>query len=430
MNPILQSGIHPDANTLTAFTEQLLPAPDREQVLAHMAVCSRCREVVFLAQQAAVEEPVMELPAASAPKKKARWWNGWRLAWIPAGALAVLIGVVAIVQLRRTESKMQMARNASPSEGVEQSTAQQVPPPPSPTATREVAAARKAAPDIALLRDRKAAPMPKAKDALDAEEKKADEAQKQFSLGAAAPVFAPARGLSSGAVHGVVTPRAQSSSYGGPMANNQFQQNASQQQQNLAQQNATQQNRIEQNAPQQPSPSQPQQNPGESAADKTAVAEVAPSSVNETVTVSAAPIVEPNRAPPASSPPVQLSYTPLAKRSLGLSDVATAQLKKTEKVALPNGAQPLSVATVAGRIIALDTSGALFLSEDQGGHWTPVLTQWTGKAVLVRNMPAEKGQIAALQAKPSPRFELVNDKLQTWLSVDGKTWTAKPMPNQ
>ncbi len=52
MNPTAQSGMHPDAESLTAFAEQLLPAAERDQILMHMATCRRCREVVFLAQHA------------------------------------------------------------------------------------------------------------------------------------------------------------------------------------------------------------------------------------------------------------------------------------------------------------------------------------------------------------------------------------------
>ena len=40
---------HPDADLLTAFAEQALSAPEREEVLHHLALCENCREVLSLA---------------------------------------------------------------------------------------------------------------------------------------------------------------------------------------------------------------------------------------------------------------------------------------------------------------------------------------------------------------------------------------------
>jgi putative zinc finger protein len=40
---------HPDADLLTAFAEQALSAPEREEVLHHLALCRNCREVLSLA---------------------------------------------------------------------------------------------------------------------------------------------------------------------------------------------------------------------------------------------------------------------------------------------------------------------------------------------------------------------------------------------
>jgi Putative zinc-finger len=40
---------HPDADLLTAFAEQALSAPEREEVLRHLALCGNCREVLSLA---------------------------------------------------------------------------------------------------------------------------------------------------------------------------------------------------------------------------------------------------------------------------------------------------------------------------------------------------------------------------------------------
>jgi hypothetical protein len=53
-----EAGPHPDADVLSAFGEQRLRGAERESVLAHLAACGDCREIVALAappQEAAVE---------------------------------------------------------------------------------------------------------------------------------------------------------------------------------------------------------------------------------------------------------------------------------------------------------------------------------------------------------------------------------------
>ncbi len=53
MTATSQHGFHPDAESLSAFSEQALARRERVEVLAHLAVCGRCREVVALAREAA-----------------------------------------------------------------------------------------------------------------------------------------------------------------------------------------------------------------------------------------------------------------------------------------------------------------------------------------------------------------------------------------
>jgi hypothetical protein len=61
---------HPDADLLTSFAEQSLPARERQQVLEHLSRCAQCREVAVLAGaepgDAALPEPEHELVAAAA----------------------------------------------------------------------------------------------------------------------------------------------------------------------------------------------------------------------------------------------------------------------------------------------------------------------------------------------------------------------------
>lgn len=411
MTPTLQSGMHPDADTLTAFAEQLLPLTEREQVLAHAAVCGRCREVIFLAQQAAAEEPVMSAGRRDEPARAKHswgWWGGWRWAWVPVGALAVMIGVVTLLHFRRAETETQVARNTSPSEPLKQTP----PGPPSGSSQperQEMNAPAKTRPQSA--RDRQ--DIQQNEEALD---QKGKAKPREPAVGSATQSISLFPGIAGGSIHGALGARAQSTPYDGPMAN-QLQQNAMQQQ-NAVQQNAQQQNVLRS------APSFDQK-----PADNRMAAGQAAASASVTVTVQAETPQAAPGAPPAT-PPVQLSYVPMSSKSLDVSPVAAAQLKKAAKIALPDGAPALSVASAAGRTVALAVSGALFLSEDQGKHWQPIAIQWTGRAVLVRNPQPGKDKVDLLSGVQAVRFELVNDKLQTWKSPDGKTWTAEQTPEK
>ena len=88
MSEHLHPGLHPEPDSLTAFIEGVLPEHERLECLAHLAECSRCREIVFLAQ-----EPT-PVPAASYP---APAWRRW-FAPVPvlAAAAAACIAVVAV----------------------------------------------------------------------------------------------------------------------------------------------------------------------------------------------------------------------------------------------------------------------------------------------------------------------------------------------
>jgi hypothetical protein len=95
---------HPDADTLTAYLEQLLPLPERKLVLEHIAVCSDCREVIFLAtpENAAVAGPESQVPEALVPDAAAaaiparrRWFltPGFGL----AASIAAMAAAVTLV---------------------------------------------------------------------------------------------------------------------------------------------------------------------------------------------------------------------------------------------------------------------------------------------------------------------------------------------
>lgn len=88
MSENLHPGLHPDPDSLSAFIEGVLPEHERLQCLTHLAECSQCREVVFLAQ---------EPPPVSAAANPAPAWRRW-FAPVPvlAAAAAACIGVLGV----------------------------------------------------------------------------------------------------------------------------------------------------------------------------------------------------------------------------------------------------------------------------------------------------------------------------------------------
>jgi hypothetical protein len=98
---------HPDADTLTAYVEQLLPLSERKLVLEHISVCSDCREIVFLAvpENAVVAGPEALVPEALVPDAAAtaipahrRWFltPGFGLAASIAAMAAAITLVIEI----------------------------------------------------------------------------------------------------------------------------------------------------------------------------------------------------------------------------------------------------------------------------------------------------------------------------------------------
>lgn len=84
---------HPDADLLTAFAEQALPVRERDQVLAHLARCTDCREIAALAGAAVPEQELVA--AASSPHIDRRpsrsFWSLRPLRWTAAAATAAVV---------------------------------------------------------------------------------------------------------------------------------------------------------------------------------------------------------------------------------------------------------------------------------------------------------------------------------------------------
>jgi hypothetical protein len=116
-------GTHPDAESLNAFAEQALNAAERGEILAHLAVCGRCREIVSLAQPMEVFEEMpavaaaaqLELVAAAASPVVARrkpWWRNWRYSLTPIAAMAAIVVVAVAIHERHVAQVAQLEKQA------------------------------------------------------------------------------------------------------------------------------------------------------------------------------------------------------------------------------------------------------------------------------------------------------------------------------
>lgn len=99
---------HPDADLLAAFVEQALTGRERENVLAHLAVCATCRETVALA----APQPVAVPPASVLVP----WYRRPRIfAW--AGTLATLVVMASLlVNYGKQQSTRRVISDATPAE--------------------------------------------------------------------------------------------------------------------------------------------------------------------------------------------------------------------------------------------------------------------------------------------------------------------------
>lgn len=99
MSEFLHPGQHPDADQLSAFAEHVLPDYERAEMLAHLAECADCRQIVFLAQ--GTQEA--QTPVGAATVGGVGWLKHWGRLWPLAAAVAC--GLLVAVFLERRHPK-------------------------------------------------------------------------------------------------------------------------------------------------------------------------------------------------------------------------------------------------------------------------------------------------------------------------------------
>ncbi len=98
---------HPDADVLTAFSEQSLPDLERAIVLEHLAHCGECRDIVALALPAADSVQTVVSPAPAG-------WLAWpTLRWGFVAAGIIVIASVGVLQYQRRAHPSLMAYKAT-----------------------------------------------------------------------------------------------------------------------------------------------------------------------------------------------------------------------------------------------------------------------------------------------------------------------------
>jgi len=378
MNPTPQIDFHPDAESLNAFAEQALGASERAQMVAHLAGCGRCRQVVFLARQAADAEAALTL-ATAPPARRRPWFADWHMIWAPAAALAAAVALVIVFYPRPPAPHEELAKLAPQGEangGKLALPAQAVPALGQklefPAAPNQPAGKAKSAPLPTFSAESADAASPAA-------------APQPASGGIAAPIMV---------TNAVIQPPDAS-------AKGLTQQQAGAQSKPEPVVSPWQQDRQQAAAKVAPSPgpSLPAQQTMRPVADSNRASYTVPATAAmESNTLQVSPAT--TRAA-AARPSMAMATAPLAAATLKL----------------PSGLPVVSSALAPHTSLAIDLAGALFLSRDAGKRWEPVERRWTGRAIEV-HVPRNLGGAA-------PVFELITDDGSTWTSADGVTWTPK-----
>jgi hypothetical protein len=131
------AGVHPDADTLTAYSEQLLPTAERQQVVKHLSTCGECREILALSQ-AEVPDAAVQTVLKPAPVSL------WRKLLSPAFGIAGVVAAMALIavvvlQLPHKSGQPNQEAKVAPAQTSDQNTAAQ-PQPAAPVSAQPEAA--------------------------------------------------------------------------------------------------------------------------------------------------------------------------------------------------------------------------------------------------------------------------------------------------
>ncbi|HTA45141.1 MAG TPA: carboxypeptidase regulatory-like domain-containing protein [Bryobacteraceae bacterium] len=423
MSEQIHPGIHPDADALAAFIEGVLPEHERVQCLTHLAECAHCREIVYLAQ---VQEP---FAAAKAPVPF--WRRLFRPMPVTAAIAAAAVVVVSLGLYR-------MIRSAEPQPQViaDRTAAIEAPPPPKTEATKEKPhlVERKLTPQLPhlerVLPPAAAVPSPSPPQAgagVDAIQPvpaappvQAPDARAPATLAVPGP-FAASRfsnaadgaGISGTVTDpaGAVIPKAQIEAKNEATGATYTSTSDTRGQFSIA---GLVPGRYDLRV----------ESMGFASYVKPAI-DVQPQTiakVDSTLQVGA-----------MAEAVTVIAASPRLKTETGAAAIARmGPLNRLPVSSARNqGAQPESVYLLPGKhpavtfaakdklVVAADSEGSLFFSDNEGKNWKRVRGKWNGKVVRVISPPDVPGSRNLV-------FELITDPASTWLSANGRHWSAAP----
>jgi hypothetical protein len=391
MSDHLQPGFHPDVDSLNAFIEGVLPEHERAECLVHLAECSRCREIVYLAQ-----EPISD--RAPAVSDRAPFWKRWfgPIPVLAAAALAcLLVGFAFYRQSLRPAPPPQLSALNAPMSAV-------MPPEPPPASAPPAApvpkVVRRVEPKIQPEERLVAPPAPQPADIpaptasppppVPSPQARAAPQALAFSSTGSRALMARPTGISGtvtdpgGAVLSGATVTLQPAS-GDPVLNTRTDTTGQFNFSGLApghyeirtsMQGFTQASRQIDVQPQEIAKADSMLQLGSAA---------------ETVTVE------------ASAAAINTESRAVFGRIAGLAN------------------EPAAVSVAKGKItLKADSSGVLYISNNSGKSWKTVKPVWQGKVVRLVTPPD-------VPAPPKAVFQLATDSGAVWFSRDGSRWTAR-----
>jgi hypothetical protein len=143
-------------------------------------------------------------------------------------------------------------------------------------------------------------------------------------------------------------------------------------------------------------------------------------SVSESVTVTAESAqVQTEAKDQLAGQPLPARLPVQARSALVMNAPAGITVNGSVVVLLPNKLRADKTVLKGKLMLATDSAGALFLSQNAGKNWKAVKPVWHGKVVslVALTTPASSS---------SPAFQLTTDSGAIWLSRDGSRWYAAP----
>jgi hypothetical protein len=319
MSELLQSGHHPDADQLSAFVEHALPPHERQQTLAHLAICPECRTIVSLSLPPVEESPKLQPAVTRKP-----WFFGWSLAWSAATAVAALVIVFYVRDIvttknsgaKSTQMAVSQAPTPLPADAVSSIPSPEVSSPPPPSKSQPSSPHRLDAPKMAKTQN------PQSVDV---------ETQKIADL---------------------------------PIQNRSFK--------NLAQSQRVPTDNLN-NQPSPVAPAAPTAAPAMTFRRNDTIASPSPSTPNN----AAAPSIT---NPIAGASDAAHGAIGASMNSRSFSNLAKNIVAQHP---LPSQLPAISVVATGRQTVAIDTQNTVFFSDDDGKHWRAIPSQWRGRAIMV-----------------------------------------------